>query len=251
MIEKNIDEGILSFRLNHGKANALDLELLHALSAALQEAASNTDIKVLTITGTGSVFSAGVDLKRILDGGSEYANRYIPVLDEVFEQLFSMPKPVVAAINGHAIAGGCILALACDYKLMAAGKGRIGVPELKVGVPFPASAFEIVRYSVPNAGVQALMYRGETMLPEDALASGLVDEITVEDELQGRAEARAKELAAIPVESFTVTKHMLRSQALAGMREKRAAYGEAILDRWAHEQTYAQIKAYMDRTIGK
>lgn len=251
MIEQTLNYGVLTLSLAHGKANALDLEFLHAISRALEEAKDNTEVRVVVLTGSGSIFSAGVDLKRILDGGREYANRYIPVLDEVLEQLFVFPRPVVAAVNGHAIAGGCILALACDYKIMATGKGRMGVPELKVGVPFPASAFEIVKFSAPRSEVQALYYRAETLLPEEVKACGLVDELAEPDDLMTRAVEVAAEFAAIPGESFELTKRMLRSPAVSSMEHNREVYGRSVLDRWSHDETYAHIRGYLEKTLRK
>src|SRR5439155_1274578 len=99
----------------------------------------------LVLVGTGSAFSAGVDLFRILDGGDDYVARFIPALSGAFDDLFAYRRPVVAAVNGHAIAGGCVIAACADYRLMAEGRGRIGVPEQLVGVAFPAIALAAPR----------------------------------------------------------------------------------------------------------
>ena len=95
-------------------------------------------MKAVIVTGSGSSFSAGVDLFRVIKDGPEYGRRFLPVLDDFLRAALTLPKPMVAAINGHAIAGGCILAAACDHRIMTEGNGRIGIPELAVGVPFPA-----------------------------------------------------------------------------------------------------------------
>ena len=134
MIERSQRDGILTLRLAHGKASALDLELIEATALALAEA---RDARAVILTGTGSIFSAGVDLYRLVDGGAEYTEQFVPALSRMLLDLFSFPKPLVVAVNGHAIAGGCIMTLAGDYRLMAGGNGRIGIPELLVGVPFP------------------------------------------------------------------------------------------------------------------
>src|SRR4051794_27587744 len=155
MIERTSDDGILTLRLAHGKASALDVELLDALLRELDGAAEQA--RALLLTGTGSIFSAGVDLFRLTRDGSDYVRRFLPLLSRCLRALFAFPRPVVAAVNGHAIAGGCILALASDIRLMAEGGGRIGVPELLVGVPFPAAALEIVRFAVPPDKVQSLV----------------------------------------------------------------------------------------------
>src|SRR5262245_53462848 len=134
MIERTLHEGILTLRLAHRKASALDIELLDALLRELDGAVE--DVRAIILTGTGSIFSAGVDLFRLTQEGADYVRRFLPLLSRAVRALFAFPKPVVAAVNGHAIAGGCIMVLAADARLMAEGRGRIGIPELLVGVPF-------------------------------------------------------------------------------------------------------------------
>ena len=122
-------------RLQHGKVNALDLELLLAITEAMRAV---DQARAVVITGSGSVFSAGVDLQRIVAGGPSYVREFLPALSESFMAIFDHPGPVVAAVNGHAIAGGCVIAAACDVRLMS--QGKIGLAELSVGVPFPPAA---------------------------------------------------------------------------------------------------------------
>lgn len=251
MIEQDFNNDVLTLRLAHGKASVLDIPLLEAISAALAEASANSAVKALVITGTASIFSAGVDLKQILEGGADYAHKYIPILDRVLEELFAFDKPMVSAINGHAIAGGCIVALAADYRLMAAGRGRMGIPELKVGVPFPSSAFEIVRFSVPRSQAQTLYYRASTYLPEEALARGLVDEVLPADEVLAAAEKVAVELASIPGESFSISKRMLRGPVIQQMADNREEFSEDIKARWSADESYAHIQGYLDKTLKK
>ncbi|HEX7809768.1 MAG TPA: enoyl-CoA hydratase/isomerase family protein, partial [Thermoanaerobaculia bacterium] len=158
MIDRSISDSVATLRLNYGKAAALDLELLDAVALAIAECAADDDIRAVILTGTGSIFCAGVDLFRITNGGREYAERFLPALGRMLLELFAFPKPLIAAVNGHAIAGGCVLALAGDYRLMAQGNGRIGVPELLVGVAFPPSVIEAIRFALPPQQLQALLY---------------------------------------------------------------------------------------------
>ena len=152
------------------------LELCDALTAQLDECA-RSDAGALVLTGDGRMFSAGVDLVRIVNGGAAYVRAFLPSLNRMLETLFSLPKPVVAAVNGHAIAGGCVIACAADYRMMAREPGRIGIPELLVGVPFPVVPLEIMRFAVPPQYLQALAYRGLTLTADLALQHGLVDAV--------------------------------------------------------------------------
>src|SRR5262249_57608561 len=121
MIERSQHEDILTLRLVHGKASALDVELLDALLRELDGVAE--DVRALILTGTGSIFSAGVDLFRLTQEGADYVRRFLPLLSRLVRPLFSFSTPVVAAANGHAIAGGCILVLSADIRLRSGGGG--------------------------------------------------------------------------------------------------------------------------------
>jgi enoyl-CoA hydratase len=249
MIERSQHEGILTLRLAHGKVSALDVELLDALIRELDGVGE--DVRALILTGTGSIFSAGVDLFRLTQGGADYARRFLPLLSRFVRTLFTFPRPVIAAVNGHAIAGGCVIVLACDVRLMAEGAGRIGVPELLVGVPFPAAALEVVRFAVPRDKVQSLLYTGRTLPPQEALTAGLIDEVVAPDDLLARAQAIARQLALIPPQVYRLTKQSLRAAALERIERTSEQLDPAALQVWSTAETHAQIREYLRRTLRK
>src|SRR5262249_14684853 len=144
MIDVTSHGSIAILTLAHGKANVLDLELCEAIAARI-DACGSAGCSAGLITGRGSIFSAGVDLVRVAAEGAPYVRRFLPALNDAFETAFAFPKPLVAAVNGHAIAGGCILACTADRRFMMQGTGRIGVPELIVGLAFPALAPGVMR----------------------------------------------------------------------------------------------------------
>jgi enoyl-CoA hydratase len=248
LIEREERDGIVTLRLAHGKASAMDVELMEAFGNALDAA---HDARAIVLTGTGSIFSAGVDLFRLTNEGPEYVQRFFPLLRDGIRKLFTMPVPVVAACGGHAIAGGCILVEACDYRLMAEGNGRIGVPELLVGVPFPTAALEVVKFGAP-AAVAPLVLTGRTLLPREALAFGLLDEVVDAASLQERAFAMATQLATIPRQSFRLTKAALRAEAVERMSSDRAVSNdEQALAVWSDPAVHAAIRDYLARTVRK
>jgi enoyl-CoA hydratase len=249
MIERSQHEGVLTLRLAHGKASALDIELLDALVRELDGAGD--DVGALVLTGTGSIFCAGVDLFRITQGGADYVLHFVPLLRRFLHTLFTFPRPVVAAVNGHAIAGGCVIVLACDARLMADGDGRIGLPELLVGVPFPTSALEIVRFAIPSEQLQTLIYSGRTLPAREALGAGLVEEVVSADTLAARAQEVARQLARIPPRAFRLTKQSLRAQALARIAQAGEQSDREALEVWAAAETHAHIREYLRRTLGK
>lgn len=248
MIERSDNDGITTLRLAHGKASALDLELVDGLALAIAEVTAS-DAKAVILTGTGSIFSAGVDLFRLVDGGRDYAERFYNALGRMLLELFAFPKPLIVAVNGHAIAGGCIFALAGDYRLMAQGNARIGIPELLVGVPFPPSVIEAVRFAVPPQHLQMLMYSGRTFAPDDALRLGLVDEVT--DALPSRAEEMARHFAALPGQAFTMAKRQLRDRTISRAKHYAHEFDDAVREQWCDAATHARIREYLAKTVRK
>lgn len=238
MIERERVDRILTLRLAHGKASAMDVELCEALIREL-DAAEKSDAKAVILTGTGSIFSAGVDLFRMTNEGAPYVERFFPALRDSLHALFTFPKPIVAAVNGHAIAGGCLLAAACDYRLMSAGK--IGVPELLVGVPFPAVAIEILKFA-SGRDAQSLVYSGRTISPDEAKLVGLIDEVVAPDFLHTRADLIARELAAIDGRNFAITKKQLRGAAVSDSE---------VVKMWSAPEVHDHIREYLSKTVGK
>jgi enoyl-CoA hydratase len=234
-------------QMTHGRANAMDIEFCRGLSERVhtcQQSAAGA----LVITGQGKMFSAGVDLPRLVAGGAAYIHEFLPAMNHAFEALFAFSKPLVAAVNGHAIAGGCVIACCADYRVMAREAGRIGIPELLVGVPFPVVPLEIVRFATPPQHVQALIYRGLTLAADDALRCGLVDAVADPDRVLDEAVAIADAMAAVPLEAFHLTKRLLREPALRQMRTGGAI--EAVVqDAWAGEAVQNAVRDYVARTL--
>lgn len=238
-------DGVAVVRLAHGKVNALDLELCRAIRETMDDLDGREEVRAVVLTGTGRVFSAGVDLKRVVDGGAGYVAEFLPVLGAAFRAVFDVGKPVVAAVNGHAIAGGCVLAAACDHRVMA--DGTIGLPELKVGVPFPPAALEVVRFAFGPVAARRTIFDGTNHDPATALALGLVDELCDRDALAERAMAAADTLAGIPADAFRHTKAQVREEVTARLDQASDA---ATVHLWTVAATDGRIRAFLDRTVG-
>ena len=246
MIERSDRGDIAIVRLAHGKANTMDIELCQAVIDGFNQLRSAPP-QAVVLTGQGGIFSAGVDLVRTSTGGPAYIRKFLPVLNAMFDAVFHFPKPVVAAINGHAIAGGCVLACCADRRLMAAGNGRIGVTELLVGLPFPALAFEIMRFVTAPRHFTKAIYHGETYLPDDAVARGWVQDIVPPAELIDRGIAVAQTLAA----TFAMTKQQLQMPVNERMTREGRAIDAKVTDIWAAPETTATIRDYVSRTLKK
>lgn len=225
-------------RIRHGAVNALDIELVEALTDELTAAAGRAGAVVLT--GVDRTFSAGVDLRRLAAESTGYFEEFLPALDELFRTAFTLPAPLVAAVNGHAIAGGAILAAAADTVVMGSGPGRISVPELQAGVPLPPVAFETLRHRVGNRGAQTLLHTTRPCDSRAAAALGLVDEL-VEDDVLARAVDIADSLAALtPLDAYAMTKAQLRGPAVDRIAAARFA---DVAELWG--------RRYADGSIGR
>lgn len=236
--------------MRHGKANALDIEFCEALSARFAEL-RDSDAKAVVLTGQGRIFCAGVDLKRLSEGGAAYIRAFLPALHRLFETVFLHPRPVVAAINGHAIAGGAVLAACADRRIMAERVGRIGVTELLVGLPFPALAMEVLRFAVPPRYLPEFTLSGATYETDAALARGWIDEIAEPEELLEDAVAVARELAALSPPAFAQTKEQLRQAVRERMAATGAATDKTVTDIWTAPETIEHIRAYVARVLEK
>jgi enoyl-CoA hydratase len=230
---------VLTF--SSGRVNAQDVELLKELTDALREL-QHSGGGALVVTGAGRAFSAGVDLNRVVEGGAGYTDRLIPALSEAFEAMFCYPGPTVAAINGAAIAGGCVLACACDRRLIGP-EAQIGASEVRVGVPFPVAALEVMRYACGDRAEEVLLgggvYRGD-----ETIAKGLAHRV-VADDLIGAAVAEAADLAGIPAEAYRHTKAQLRAPTLARIREG-ALIDSEVRQLWGSDETKRRLTAYVE-----
>jgi enoyl-CoA hydratase len=249
MIERKDAGGIRTLKLAHGKVSAMDIELGEAFIKEM-DAAKDPAVKAVILTGSGSSFSAGVDLFRVITDGPEYGRRFLPVLDDLLRAALTLPKPMIAAINGHAIAGGCILAATCDHRIMTEGIGRIGIPELAVGVPFPAFPLQIMAARVADGPLRDLVYSGRTVLVDEAKAMGLIDEKCPSGMLIDRATEVAEKMASIPAGAFALTKEAFYTPIIERTRQL-AAMNARVVDAWLQPDTYETIQKYLDRTIKK
>src|SRR4029453_8635907 len=197
-MDVHVADGVTTVRIDHPPVNAFDMGLVEDAVAP----ARGIDGPSL-IPGAGSCFSAGVDLRAIIDGGADYTDRFLRAVSDAFLAVFDHPAPVVAAINGHAIAGGCVLAMAADVRLMSSG--LIGLSEVAVGVPFPVAALEICPYAMGPAVTRAVL-QADNIDVRSAAERGWIDEVVAPDDLLTRAIEIARQLGHTPPHAYVVRK---------------------------------------------
>ncbi|MCW5691234.1 MAG: enoyl-CoA hydratase/isomerase family protein [Pseudolabrys sp.] len=251
MINMRLDDGVAIVTLEHGKANALDAEFCEALAVLFEKMREQPEVKAVVVTGQGKIFSAGVDLKRVGAGGAAYVRDFLPLLHRLYDAVFFCPKPVVAALNGHAIAGGAVLAACADRRIMARYSGNVGITELQVGVPLPALAFEIVRTVVPPRYLAEFALGATTYASDDALIKGWVDEVVDGWELMPRAVRLARTYAALSPEAFAQTKAQIRQPVTERLAASGAATDEKVTAIWTQDATLVRIADYVAKTLNR
>ncbi|MEW6450030.1 MAG: enoyl-CoA hydratase/isomerase family protein [Pseudomonadota bacterium] len=250
MIELTQQGDIAILKLVHGKANALDLELCEAIAAKFKEIETSS-ARAVVMTGQGHIFSAGVDLLRLTAGGTDYVRNFLLALHKLYDTVFHHPKPVIAAVNGHAIAGGCVLQCCADKRIAAKEVGRIGVTELLVGVPFPAMAFEVMRFSTSPQYFPDIILSGTTFSTGEALARGLVDEVVEPDVVMARAFVVAQALSNLPPATFAMTKGQIRQPLVDRMAKDGARVDALAAQIWTSADTLEHVGAYVAKTLKK
>ena len=221
-------------RLDRPPANALNPDVLEQFEAAREQLAANPPGAVV-ISGHGRFFSAGVDLKLVPTMTPDDQRAMVNGINRLVLGWYGFPRPVVAAVTGHAIAGGMVIALCADYRV-AASEGKLGLTELRAGVPYPVAAIALVRAELSAPAARALALRAHLVEPEEALRLGLVDELAGPDEVVERACDLAQQMAQFGGDSYARTKQELRGQTLARIQQAVDA-GDPLLEAWLDEDS--------------
>lgn len=228
-IERDGDIAIL--RLQRAPANAIELGLCRAVAAAYDELMASPP-GALVITGSGRFFSGGLDLKTVPTYVPEQQRELILALNAMVGKLYGCPIPVVGAINGHAIAGGFILALCPDYRVGPEGTALFGLTEARVGIPFPAAPLIVLQGELAPPDVRYITLLSRKFGPEEALARGVLDELAPAAAVLERAVEVARDFATIPAEAYRRIKQQVRADALAKLDEVNARQSDPMLGDW-------------------
>lgn len=229
-------------RIDRPPANAIDIPLVLEAEEVLSSIETDDAVRAIVVTGTGLTFSAGLDLRVVPFYSEEEQRRLIEGINVAVTHLYAYRKPTLTAANGHAIAGGFILAMCCDYRLAAEGQFRFGVTEARLGIPFPIAAIEVLKAELNPSGARTMILTGGTVGPSEAMRDGAFDEVVPPERLMERAIEVADELGAIRPQSYEVIKRQLRGDTVAHI-EKIVEAGDPILETWI------DVKKYIDDNI--
>jgi enoyl-CoA hydratase/carnithine racemase len=241
-VSTSIEAGIATITLARGKVNAINEPVAEKLKITFEEMSANDEVKSVILTGQGQFFSFGLDIPEFLSYSKESFQRFVNKFADLYTYMFLFPKPLIAALNGHTIAGGFMIATACDYRIMVSGKSRISLNEINFGSSLFPGSVELLRYCVGSRLAERIAYTGTMYTAESALEMGLIDEVSSPEELTDDALGIAEDLGARSAPAFASIKMLLRNETGRRMREQDRLYAAEIVDIWYSENTWKQLE---------
>lgn len=233
-------------RMTGVRANAMSRALLDGLIAAFDEV-ERGDAHAVVVTGTGKAFSAGLALPDLIELERDDMRSFIDHFAAAMRRVLACPRPVVAAVNGHAIAGGCVLVTQCDARVMAEGTAKIGLNEVQLGIGLPAAVIEPLRARVPAASLAPIALEGRLFSPADARRLGLVDDLAPAELLLDRAIDRAATLAEAPRPAYAQVKAALLRPVVETIDRTAEVERERWLDTWFSLPARMLLREAVDR----
>jgi enoyl-CoA hydratase/carnithine racemase len=229
-------------RLDKGRGNAIDPALVDDLLKAVREVGADDRVRaVLLGSAHPRLFCPGLDLVTLIEMDRPALSGFMARFAELVMALYGLPKPLIAAVSGHAVAGGCVLALTADWRVLARG-AQIGLNEVKVGVPLPWSVALLLRATVSPSALTRVALLGRNASGDEAVTMGLAHEVVDAETLEGTWRARLAEFADKDARAVATTKRYLRASVLAEMGAHEAARADEFLDSWFSQGTQERIR---------
>jgi enoyl-CoA hydratase len=233
----------MSMARAHG--NAINGALADDLTAACRRAGEDPTIRGVMLTGAGKLFCPGLDVQELIELDRPAMEDFLGRLNTCVLTLYTFPKPMVARLHGHTIAGGCVVALTADWRVLCDG-ALVGLNEVRVGVPFPYGVSMILRESAPSPKVEEVALFGRNYRGEDAVAAGLAHEIHPAEGFDDHCRARLEELAQRDARAFSISKRYLRSPVVERIRAHERELMHEFLDSWFSPATQARLAGMVE-----
>lgn len=247
MIKLKYYERVAVMTIDKPPANTVDLDLLREAQAILEGLNGRKNMGALVITGAGKCFCAGADLKAVPFYTPDQQRETVRAMNSIIAHLYDFPLPLVAAVNGHAIAAGFVLILACDYRIGSETGCKVGMTEIRAGIPFPSATMEIVKAELRPDVARRLLLTGNNVSSAEAFRQGIFDELQPADHVLPRAVEIAEDFCTIPQNSYARIKKQLREDALERIRAVVRSGADPLLDAWlGHE-----AKTASERLLGE
>jgi len=245
-IKVSVKDRIATITLCRGKSNALNAELITELDDMLKNISADDQIGGVILTGNAPFFSAGLDLIELYHYNETEARLFWEQFLGFVANIVAFKKPIVAAISGHSPAGGCVMALACDYRIMAEGPYIIGLNEVPVGIIVPNSIFQLYSFWIGNAEATRSLLSGKLYQPEEALKVGLIDELVKNESLLTTAERKIKKYIELESNTWSQSKLNIREELIQAASADQSEALEKMLAQWWSPATRHILKTIIE-----
>lgn len=248
MIQIDYHDSVAVVKLARSTTNPLNLELISALQKSIDKVNQDPDVHGIVISSSNEkFFSIGLDIPQLYTLSEKDFMDFYQVFNQTQIDLYTVPKPTVAAITGHAVAGGCILALCCDYRFISEGRKFMGLNEIKLGVSIPYPADCILRNVVGARVARDIVESGEFYLPQQLITMGLVDCVLPLEDVLPKSIEKARMAGALPLKAFASIKQSRVEQVEVQIREKLKEKEELFLRLWFSDEAREQLRIAMEK----
>ncbi|MBE7177381.1 MAG: enoyl-CoA hydratase/isomerase family protein [Mucilaginibacter polytrichastri] len=245
-LKVTVKDRLAVIMLDRGKSNAINAEMISELGTLVKSIAQDENIGGLLLTGKENFFSAGLDLIELFDLDEERIRQFWIDFLDLIDAMTAFPKPMVTAISGHSPAGGTVLAICSDYRVMADGKFVIGLNEIPVGIIVPESIFRLYAFWIGKRKAYQHLLEGKLMQPAEALQTGLIDEIAPPESIVSTAERKIRAYMALEPGTWSQSKMNLRAGLFSPTKTAREDMLDAMLNQWWSEGTRGNLKAIIE-----
>jgi len=233
---------IVTARLSRGKVNALNESFIEQIRECFEDLEKKPDVRAVVLTGRGKFLSFGFDIPELYEYSKDEFKRFVTKFTDLYTYLFMYPKPIIAALNGHAIAWGCMLATACDYRLMVTGKAKISLNEITFGSTVFAGSVAMLKFLVGDRNAERILCPGDMYDAQQAKDMNLVDYISTEESIDDDALVIAKDFAKLEPDTFYSIKKLLRQPVVEEMLRREEESIREFLEIWYSENTRKNIE---------
>jgi enoyl-CoA hydratase/carnithine racemase len=232
--------------LDRGKSNPMNMTMMKELRTVFAELESADSVKGVILTGKQHFFSAGLDLPEVHSYDVATFKEFWAEFMGVMRDMTVFSKPLIAAISGHAPAGGCVLAVTCDYRVMASGNYKIGLNEIPIGIVVPRHLYELYAFWIGRHTAYHFLMEGRMVEPQQAKEVGLVDLVVPEDQVLDAAERKLKQYLSFEQSSWKITKSFLRRPLVEAIDELSEDDMNLMLNQWWSEPVQAKLKSFVE-----
>lgn len=234
---------LVTITLDRGRSNPINAEMVEDLTVFMQATEKDDQVGGVIITGKENFFSAGLDLIEVYNYDEAQSKAFFTAFFNLQAVLTCFKKPLVAAISGHSPAGGCVLAVCCDYRLMAAGKFLIGLNEIPVGIIVPDIIFNLYSFWIGKRKAYQYLLEGKLLNVDEALKDGLIDEVVDADDLMATAEKRILVYMKFNPVTWSQSKLNLRKELITHLKADQSENLNVMLKQWWSPATRRTLEA--------